>query len=103
MRGWALVALPAGLTAAVTAVLMWWWWWRQLGGAMPASSPGPRQRGSGPGVWSLLTGLALMFSGWNLGVRHGDHVLGVVGVVLGAISATLGVGGLLAERRWHRH
>jgi hypothetical protein len=38
-----------------------------------------------------------------LGNPTGDgHVLGVVGVVMGAVAVTLGVGGLLIERRWHR-
>jgi hypothetical protein len=54
-------------------------------------------------VW-LVGGLAMIFTGWDQAISNptGDHVLGVVGVVLGAVTVTLGLGGLLIERRWNR-
>ena len=107
MQGWALVAWVAGLAAAVTALLLWWRW-RQFGAALAVLAPGaPRHRRGdrlAPWLW-LLSGLIGVVNFGGLAVRNptgGDHVLGVVGVVMGAVFVTVAVGGLLIQRRWHR-
>jgi hypothetical protein len=107
MRGWAAVAGLAGLAAAVTALLMWWRW-RQSGAALWVSPVSRHhQRNPYPSSWFwLLTGLGTGLNGWNLAVHHptgGNHIAGMVALVVATVAVTLGVGGLLIERPWHRH
>jgi hypothetical protein len=106
MRGWAAVAGLVGMAVAVTALLMWLRW-RQFGAAVRVLWPGPRHRRRDPVLWVwLVGGLAAVFNGGGLAVRNpaaiGDHAVGVVILVGGAVSVTLAVGGLLIERRWNR-
>jgi hypothetical protein len=106
MRGWAMLAWLAGVPAAVTALWVWWRW-RQSGAAWWVSPGSPhRRRNPYPASWTwLLSGLATGFNGGNLAVHHptgGNHVAGMVALVVGTVAATLGVGGLLIQRPWHR-
>jgi hypothetical protein len=106
MRGWAAVAWLAGVPAAVTGLWVWWRW-RRFGAAWWVSPVGRhRRRDPSPaGWWWLLGGLATGFNGGSLAVRNptgGDHVVGVVALVVSAVVVTLGVGGLLIGRAGNR-
>ena len=106
--GWAAVAGLAGMAAAVTALLLWWRW-RQFGAALPGLAPGaPRySRGDPLVLWLwLVSGLMGVVNFGGLAVRNptgGEHVLGMVGVVMGTVFVTVAVAGLLLQRRLHRH
>jgi hypothetical protein len=94
--------------AAVTTLLLWWRW-RQFGAALPVLAPGaPRySRGDPLVLWLwLVSGLVGVVNFGGLAVRNptgGDHVLGVAGVVMGAVFVTVAIGGLPIQRRWHLH
>ena len=106
MQGWAEVALVAGLVATVTALLLGWRL-RRVGALAWLTPEPPQEAGSlRTLLWPLLLGgVGVCWTAGGMAVRHPSgrsHLIGLAGVVVGAVIVPMAAVALLLEGRRRR-